>query len=158
MIVLYFVFLCRCTKTRKCFRMISSLLVDNRLSVRLGKTDVILFGPPRKLKKKRSLTVLCIDHNIKGTQRAKYLDMCIDTFFSSENVVFSIIQKVNTRLKVVVFFSRKYPSFLNLQWQRVLCSALIQCFITLLRIVVSASNINYRPMLDKVVVIKVINE
>lgn len=48
-------------------------LVDNRLSLHLGKTESILFGPPRKLKNVTDLKILCDGHVIKGSDSVEIL-------------------------------------------------------------------------------------
>ena len=47
----------------------STWLVDNKLSLHLGKTECILFGPPRKLKSIDKLEVVCNNHVIKQARR-----------------------------------------------------------------------------------------
>jgi hypothetical protein len=75
-------------------------LVDIRLSLHLGKTE-ILFGPLRKLKQIVNFTVVCNGQEIKGSDTSvKYVGVhvCIDKFLSCENIVLSIIQKVNASI------------------------------------------------------------
>ena len=99
-------------------------LVDNRLSLHLGKTETILFGPPRKLKQVVNFTVVCNGQEIKGSDSVKYLGVCIDKFLSCENIVLSIIHKVNARLR----FLYRNACCLNMMTRKTLCSALIQCY------------------------------
>jgi hypothetical protein len=99
-------------------------LVDNRLSLHLGKRETILFGPPRKLKQVVNFTVVCNGQEIKGSGSVKYLDVCIDRFLSCENIVLSIIHKVNARLR----FLCRNDCCLNMAIRKDLCSALIQCY------------------------------
>jgi hypothetical protein len=102
----------------------SSWLVDNRLSLHLGKTESMLFGPPRKLKNVTDFKIVCNGLVIKGVDSVKYLGICIDKFLTCENIVLSIIQKVNARLK----FLYRNATCLNTQTRKTLCSALIQCY------------------------------
>ncbi len=44
----------------------SNWLVDNKLSLHLGKTECIIFGPKRKLKKVTNFEVKCNNHIIKS--------------------------------------------------------------------------------------------
>ena len=39
-------------------------LVDDKLSVHLGKTECMIFGSKRKLKRVNSFSVRCGDHNV----------------------------------------------------------------------------------------------
>ena len=77
----------------------SKWLIDNKLSLHLGKTECILFGPKRKLKKQNDLSIKCNDHIIKSQHNVKCLGIDIDQNLSSEITVNSIIKKVNCRLK-----------------------------------------------------------
>jgi hypothetical protein len=103
----------------------SSWLVDNKLSLHLGKTECILFGSKRKLKRDFSFKVVCHNHTISPTSSVKYLGLSIDDNLSGETVVNSIVSKVNSRLK----FLYRYASVLDYNTRKHLCSALIQCHI-----------------------------
>ena len=99
-------------------------LVDNKLSLHLGKTESIIFGPKRKLQQAEELfCVKCNNHTI-GVQRCiKYLGIFIDNLLSGEDIVNCIVKKVNQRLK----FLYRNSSCLSLSTRQTLCSALIQC-------------------------------
>ena len=58
----------------------SNWLVDNKLSLHLGKTECMLFGPPRKLKKVENFKVNCYDTIIESVTYVKYLGLNIDNF------------------------------------------------------------------------------
>ena len=62
-----------CKVLKKC----SDWLVDNRLSLHLGKTECILFGPCRKLSTVSDFVVKCHSHIIKSSDEVK--------IFRSEN-------------------------------------------------------------------------
>ena len=47
----------------------SNWLVDNKLSLHLGKTECIIFGPKRKLKKVKNFEVKCNNHIIKSHRK-----------------------------------------------------------------------------------------
>ena len=66
----------------------------------LGKTECILFGPKRKLKKIKIFKGTCFDHVIESTSSVKYFGIIIDNFVSGEMVVHNILSKVNARLNV----------------------------------------------------------
>lgn len=101
----------------------SNWLVDNKLSLHLGKTECIIFGPKRKLKKVTNFEVKCNDHIIKSQPKIKYLGLEIDQHLSGESTVNSIIKKVNSRLK---FMYRK-ANCLSKETRNILSMALIQC-------------------------------
>ncbi|MCU7801436.1 MAG: hypothetical protein KZQ70_15225, partial [gamma proteobacterium symbiont of Lucinoma myriamae] len=94
-----------------------------KLSLHLGKTECMLFGSKRKLKKVQEFKVICNGHTIESTNSVKYLGLNIDNLLSGELVVNSIISKVNARLK----FLYRQSSCLSVKSRKSLCSALILC-------------------------------
>ena len=102
----------------------SNWLVDNKLSLHLGKTECMLFGPPRKLKNVENFKVKCYDTIIESVTCVKYLGLNIDNFLSGENIVRSIVEKVNARLK----FLYRHRKHLDFKCRMTLVSALIQCY------------------------------
>ena len=63
----------------------SNWLVDNKLSLHLGKTECVLFGPRRKLSNIRSSNVKCKEQVIKSQDSVRYLGLNIDKYMSCEN-------------------------------------------------------------------------
>ena len=98
-------------------------LIDNKLSLHLGKTEAILFGSKRKLKSVNSFIVRCGEIEVKNVNSVKYLGLQIDNDLSGTGVIENIINKCNTRLK----FLYRYNEILNLEARKTLCTALIQC-------------------------------
>ena len=86
-------------KLGKVMESCSTWLVDNKLSLHLGKTECMTFGSKRKLKWVNSFSVRCGDHNIASQEKVKYmyLGLTIDNILSGEDIVNSIIQKINSR-------------------------------------------------------------
>ena len=103
----------------------SKWLVDNKLSLHLGKTECILFGSRTKLRKVQNFGIGCNGHSIQAQTSVKYLGVNLDNFWSGEAIANSIIHKVNSRLK---FLYRQWSS-LNEKTRLLLCSALIQCHV-----------------------------
>ena len=103
--------------------MCSQWLVDNKLSLHLGKTECVLFGPKRKLKDHSDFCVQYKGHCIKSTNKVKYLGVIIDNSLSGDSTVDSIVKKVNCRLK----FLYRQARFLDVKCKMSLCSALVQC-------------------------------
>ena len=103
----------------------STWLVNNKLSLHLGKTECILFGPKRKLNDFKDFSIVCNNHVIKSADHVKYLGVIIDNSLCGEYIVDSIVQKVNSRLK----FLYRQARFLDLKCKMSLCSSLIQCHI-----------------------------
>ena len=100
-------------------------LVDNKLSLHLGKTKSIIFGPKRGLQKLslEDFKVSCNGINIEAKSSVKYLGIMIDQFLSGDLIVSSMIKKVNQRLT----FLYRNKNCLSLQSRKTLCSTLIQC-------------------------------
>ncbi len=98
-------------------------LVDNKLSLHLGKTECVIFGSKRRLNKVSNFKVECAGHTITAQKSVKYLGIEIDQYVSGEEIANSILRKANGRLK---FLYRK-GAYLNQHCRKLLCSALIQC-------------------------------
>ena len=99
-------------------------LIDNKLSLHLGKTESILFGTKRKLKNVNDFSVRCnkiIIHNVKCV---KYLGLMLDENLSGVDIVSNILKKSSGRLK----FLYRYANILTTKSRKTLCSALIQCY------------------------------
>jgi len=101
----------------------SKWLIDNKLSLHLGKTECILFGSKKKLSKIQNFTISCNGQEIKSTSTVKYLGSFLDSDLSGTSIVDSILSKVNSRIK----FLYRQQSFLNKSLRKTLCNSLIQC-------------------------------
>ena len=77
----------------------SNWVVDNKLSLHLGKTECVLFGPCRKLRNITNFHVQHKDHIIKAQDSVRYLGLFIDNHMNCEKIVNLITEKVNSRLK-----------------------------------------------------------
>ena len=102
---------------------ISSWLIDNRLSLHLGKTESILFACRTKLKKSPGFRVVVGDVEVATKDSIKYLGCTLDNNLSGESMALQVIQKVNQRGK----FLARTSSFLNRSALEILAGALIQC-------------------------------
>ena len=101
----------------------SKWLVDNKLSLHLGKTECVVFGSKRKLKKISQFSISCNGIHIKAQKSVKYLGQILDDNMSGETSAEEVIKKANSRLK----FLYRQKKFLNMNLKKTLCSALIQC-------------------------------
>ena len=101
---------------------VSEWLIDNKLSLHLGKTESILFGSKCKLKGKQ-LTVICNGTEINAKESVNYLGMEIDNAVSGEMMAEKVIKKVTARIK----FLSRISKFLNTETLKMLGSALVQC-------------------------------
>ena len=77
----------------------SDWLIDNKLSLHLGKTENILFGPNQKLKNVVDFSIKCNGHTVDSSEKVKYLVVYINKFLNGEFTVESIVIKVNDRLR-----------------------------------------------------------
>ena len=102
---------------------ISVWLIDNKLSLHLGKTESILFGTKRKLSNYRNLNVSCNGINTESKTSVRYLGASIDNCLSGDSMALNIIQKAHCRLK----FLYRNAKFLNSHVKWMLASSLIQC-------------------------------
>ena len=98
-------------------------LIDNKLSLHLGKTESILFGSKNGLKNVNSFEVICNNEVIKNVTTVKYLGLKLNNYLSGATIVDEVVKKSNTRLK----FLYRYKDLLNEKCRKILCSALIQC-------------------------------
>jgi len=79
-----------CNVLEKC----SDWLIDNKLSLHLGKIACMLFGPSGKIKQITNFQVKCYDHVINSTDVVKYLGISIDKYLNCEHIVSSIVNKL----------------------------------------------------------------
>ena len=98
-------------------------LLDNKLSLHLGKTESILFGTKRKLQNQTNLNILCAGNPIKSKTQVKYLGVELDQSLSGEIIARKIIGKSNAKLKFLYRQARN----LDIVTKKTLVSALIQC-------------------------------
>ena len=97
-------------------------MVDNRLSLHVGKTESIIFGSSRKLTKAGEFTVKCNGSVVKRVTSVKYLGVFLDERLSAEEHALKVIKKIAARLS---FLYRK-ASLLDSKTRVTLCLALIQ--------------------------------
>jgi ribonuclease P/MRP protein subunit RPP40 len=102
---------------------VSNWLVDNKLSLHLGKTESILFGSKSKLSKASELNVECNGTIIQAKPSVKYLGAEIDQNVSGEYMACNVIKKVSSRTK---FLARK-SRYLDKDTMKLLAAALVQC-------------------------------
>ena len=98
-------------------------LIDNKLSLHLGKTEAILFGSNKKLRKVNTFEVKCNNVVIDQVKSVKYLGLQLDANLSGTSIVTAILKKANSRLK----FLYRFKDMLNFKCRKILCTALIQC-------------------------------
>ena len=100
-------------------------LVDNRLSLHIGKTESILFGTKRKLKRVVDFRVLCEGSAVKRVLQVKYLGVLLDCYLDGSPHVRSVLKSCAARLS----FLYRNSSFMNFHSRKTLCTSLIQPYI-----------------------------
>ena len=99
-------------------------LIDNKLSLHLGKTEAILFGSKRKLNSVQDFSVICDGKKINNASSVKYLGVTLDNTLSGDSIALNVIKKASGRLK----FLYRHSGCLNFKTRKTLCSALIMCY------------------------------
>ena len=98
-------------------------LINNKLSLHVGKTELILFGSRKQLKQASNFHVSYNGYEIQPVSSLKYLVVLIDQHLSGHAMVASIIMKATGRLK----FLYRHSLYFNQKLRKTLCSALLQC-------------------------------
>ena len=96
--------------------------LDNKLSLHIGKTECILFGTGRKLKRADDFQVVCDGTLVKRVSSVKYLGVQLDEYFKFSVHVSELIKKCAGRIA----FLYRNLSHLDLDCRRILCNSLIQ--------------------------------
>ena len=96
-------------------------LVDNRLSVHVGKTESILFGTRRALKRVGEFCVTCDGEAVKRVTSVKYLGVILDEVLNFDEFVSKTCDKADSRLT----FLHRYSSILDFRTRRLLCNSLV---------------------------------
>ena len=100
-------------------------LVDNKLSLHIGKTECMLFGSSRKLKRAGDFRVMCEGTAITKVDCVKYLGVYLDSNMSGSTQVKTVLKTCAGRLA----FLHRNAYLLDEKCRSILCSALIQPFI-----------------------------
>ena len=82
----------------KCVR---DWLIDNKLSLHLGKTESILFGNKQKLNKQGhvNLNITCAGNIIQSKSQVKYLGVELDQFLSGDCITTKLVGRSIAKLK-----------------------------------------------------------
>ena len=97
-------------------------MVDNRLSLHVGKTESIIFGTSRMLKKVTNFAVTCNGTAINRVNSVRYLGVTLDEKLSGEDHAIKTIGKISSRIS----FLYRQSSLLDANARKMLCLALIQ--------------------------------
>ena len=101
-------------------------LIDNRLSLHVGKTECVIFGTRKRLKKVGDFTVTCDGETVQRVTSVKYLGVILDQYLCFDDYVDSICDKADNKLS----FLHRYSSILDFKTRRLLCESLISSSLT----------------------------
>ena len=96
-------------------------LIDNRLTLHVGKTESILFGTSRKVKKADNFLVNCDGETVSRVTSVIYLGVRLDQCLKFEDFIIKTCNDANSRLS----FLYRYNSMLDHRTRKLLCSTLI---------------------------------
>ena len=96
-------------------------LIDNRLSLHVGKTESILFGTGRMIKKAEGFSVKCDGEAVQRATSVVYLGVRLDQCLNFGEYVDKVCKDANSRLS----FLYRYSSILDFRTRKLLCTSLI---------------------------------
>ena len=102
---------------------LSEWLSENQLSLHLGKTQSILFGSKKRLRKSNKLSIVCDGRDIEPDAEVTYLGVTLDQALSGSSMVNQIVNKCSNKIKFLYSNTRSF----NQRTKGMLASALIQC-------------------------------
>ena len=100
-------------------------LIDNRLSLHVGKTESILFGSSRKLKRVDNYQVTCEGTPVKRVTEVTYLGLLLNDTLDGKSHAERTIKKSGTRLS----FLYRNSAILDGRSRKSLCISLIQPYL-----------------------------
>ena len=98
-----------------------SWLIDNRLSLHLGKTECILFGTKRRLGPDVSFEIKLDNTVVNQVTSVKYLGVYLDQYLDFSKHVEGLLKKARGKL----LFLYRNGNYLNHTTRKLLCQALI---------------------------------
>ena len=100
----------------------SQWLIDNKLSLHLGKTESVIYGSKQKIGRTRDMDIKINDVVINAQKSVKYLGAHLDQSLSGTQMSNNVIKMVDQCFK---FMYRK-SDFLDYKERLMLCNAIIQ--------------------------------
>ncbi len=97
-------------------------MINNKLSLHLGKAEIMLVGSKTKLKNVDNFNITCLGLEINRVKTVKYLGVHLDQCVSGVLNCTQIIKRINARLK----FMYKQAKDVYEKKKKTLCSVLIQ--------------------------------
>ncbi len=82
-------------------------MINNKLSLHLGKTEIMLVGLKTTLKNVDDFNITCLGQEINGVELVKYLGVQLDQCVSGELNCKQIIKRINFKVKIHVQKSKR---------------------------------------------------
>ena len=118
---------------------VSKWLIDNRLSIHLGKTESILFGTKIKLSRTNALKVTCNGTEIVSQKSVTYLGLTLEQSLTCKSIADKILSKGASKLK---FLYR--TRHLDYSIKKLLVISLIQCHYVIFIMHVLLGTVDYQ--------------
>ena len=96
-------------------------LIDNRLSLHVGKTESILFGSGRRIRAAGDFKVTCDGEEVKRVTSIVYLGVTLDQCLNFDDHVVKVCKKANNKLS----FLHRYSGLLDVHTRKMLCNSLV---------------------------------
>ena len=96
-------------------------LIDNRLSLHVGKTESILFGSSRRIRAAGDFNVTCDGEMVQRVTSIVYLGVGLDQCLNFDEYVVKVCKRANNRLS----FLHRYSRLLDEQTRKMLCNSLV---------------------------------
>ena len=97
-------------------------MTDNGLSLHLGKTECMVFGSKKRLKKVGEFAIRCGDTTVSRVQVVRYLGFLLDETLSGSDQASTSLKRIASRLA----FLYRNAAALDLYSRKILCAALVQ--------------------------------
>jgi hypothetical protein len=96
-------------------------LIDNRLSLHVGKTECMLFGTRRRVNRAGEFSVTCDGEPVQRVTSVKYLGVTLDQYLDFDEFVTKTCNKADGKLA----FLQRYSNFLDFHTRKLLCNSLV---------------------------------
>ena len=94
-------------------------LVDNKLSLHLGKTNTILFGSKKRIQQNNSIQVKCNGNDIESKQQVTYLGLTLDQSISGNTIADKVVLQCSNKVKFLYRNANKF----NMKTKQLLVSS-----------------------------------
>ena len=102
---------------------VNDWLMNNKLSLHLGKTQSIVFGTKKHLCKCNTVNIVCNGNVTESKSTVTYLSVTLDQSLSGDVIASDVLSKTSNKLTFLYRNARK----VNKKTKTLLVSSLIQC-------------------------------